>query len=192
MRMHRCFSNPQLFFEPKGPANALTHSKHPIATPSALRSIQAAPNHSQTASLDLNYRSAKLDFLAPSLLKAFLCQSRFRFFGNIESFSNFQPKFNQPKNRKKLAGGSGIKTRGKSSKIWECYTKVVPLYLSICRNTLCETPVYTLTHVALLTEPEDRKCAYGATNFLFFCIRRPFYPYDLMKSLVERMPIWNR
>ena len=58
MRMHRCFSNPQLFFEPKGRANALTHSKHPITTPSALRSIQAAPNHSQTASLDLNYRSA--------------------------------------------------------------------------------------------------------------------------------------
>ena len=161
MRMHRCFSNPQLFFEPKGRGNALTHSKHPIATPSALRSIQAAPNHSQITPEPCQSRTGT-NFLVPNpcIQRSFSEQiSKIR---QIESCSNFQPKFNQPKNRKKLAGGSGIKTRGKSSKIWKCYTKVyLSMYLS-CRNTLCETPVYTLTHVALLTEPEDRKCAYGA------------------------------
>ena len=124
MRMHRCFSNPQLFFEPKGRGNALTHSKHPIATPSALRSIQAAPNHSQTASLDLNYRSANSISL-PQILVGNSVPEQISKMRQIESFSKFQPKFNQPKNRKKLAGGSGIKTRGKSSKIWKCYTTIV-------------------------------------------------------------------
>ena len=86
--MHRCFSNAQLFFEPKGRGNALILPKHPIATPSALRSIQAAPNHSQTASLDLNYRSAKLDFL-PQILESISVSGQISIFRQHRKFFKF-------------------------------------------------------------------------------------------------------
>jgi hypothetical protein len=97
-----------------------------------------------------------------------------------------------PKNRKKLAGGSGIKTRGKSSKIWKCYTTID---LILCRNTLCETPVYTLTHVALLTEPEDRKCAYGAIIVIIYFLETtecgaPASQWTVVEPEIEKLPLW--
>ena len=125
MPVYCCFSYPQqLFFEPMGRGNALSLPKHPIATRSGLKVHPGCSKPQPDRLIGPQLSIGQLDFLAPSLLYAFLFQSRFRFFGNIESFSNFQPKFNQPKNRKKLAGGSGIKTRGKSSKIWKCYTTI--------------------------------------------------------------------
>ena len=171
MRMHRCFSNPQLFFEPKGRGNALTHSKHPIATPSALRSIQAAPNHSQTASLDLNYRSAKLDFL-PQILESRSFSEQISIFRQHRKLFKFSAEIQSAEKPQETRRWIRHKNKREIIKNLEVHNR--SRRRTSCRNTLCETPVYTLTHVALLTEPEDRKCAYGAKKNL-----RNFKIYDV-------------
>ena len=134
MRMHRCFSNPQLFFEPKGRGNALTHSKHPIATPSALRSIQAAPNHSQTASLDLNYRSANSIFLPHPCCKHFCFRADFenqadrklfKFSAEIQSAEKPQETRRWIRNKNKREIIKNLEVRHQSLYIYR-----------ICRNTL--------------------------------------------------------